>query len=643
MRAGPSAGFFILKQQGSLQYYFINFIQIDAVQNTSTLTVTKLFVLGLITASVILSPYVLDFTLTPRYIALSLAVLAALLIIYKRLPVISIRTDLVLVFYFAFVFLCLLSVLWAHTYSEGFFDSFKLLLSFAVFLFSLFCLKMQKEYFTDKILKFSVMMVFIELLSMLYQFTQVDVINKISIYNISGINGHKNLLSSYLFLNSFFLTKAFRGMTGKWKTGAGLAIVLTFIMILFLRTKAVWTGAAVALALFSVLYLYRRTRWTPRIRFSISLVIVAVTANIFFLLIAPQVIGKGLDYNTTLHSTSESNAGKAELDNERLMLWHKSYGMFNDHPLFGVGMGNWQIYFPDQTLKGIWRAEDLNFTFQRPHNDFLWILCETGIVGFNLFLLFVLSVLLLLLRTYRAVPGRPESDEMILCFAFIVGYLTISFFDFPKERMEHSIWINVLFAISYFHIRKNNLLSSRYNFSLNRQNLPAFILLMLIVCAGGLLRYNGERYTRKMYDLRTSKQYERLIAAGCSALSFVYTLDPTSVPIRWYTGNAYVNMGDIKRGHRELKKAYALHPYNRNVLSDLGSSFAVQDAHALAKPLYFEALRISPRFDDPKLNLAALYIAEKDYKSAKVCLDSMYHDSQKRSDYKKIVDAFISN
>jgi Tfp pilus assembly protein PilF len=56
-----------------------------------------------------------------------------------------------------------------------------------------------------------------------------------------------------------------------------------------------------------------------------------------------------------------------------------------------------------------------------------------------------------------------------------------------------------------------------------------------------------------------------------------------------------------------------------------------------AKKYYEEAARISPRFDDPKLNLAALYIQENNYKSAEHWLKQLYHDSQRRSDYERIV------
>jgi Flp pilus assembly protein TadD len=161
----------------------------------------------------------------------------------------------------------------------------------------------------------------------------------------------------------------------------------------------------------------------------------------------------------------------------------------------------------------------------------------------------------------------------------------------------------------------------------------------LFISAVGLLRYRGEFFTRKMYDAKKNNLNYEIIKAGALAKSFAYSLDPTSLPVEWYTGNAHAIAGNYKNAEADLLKAYKLNPYNRNVVNDLASAYSVNGKTDLAKKYYIESSRISPRFDDAKLNLTAIYINEKNYKLAGACLDSIFHDSPRRTQYTTIVNA----
>ena len=61
----------------------------------------------------------------------------------------------------------------------------------------------------------------------------------------------------------------------------------------------------------------------------------------------------------------------------------------------------------------------------------------------------------------------------------------------------------------------------------------------------------------------------------------------------------------------------------------------------IAKAYYVEACRISPRFDDPKLNLTALYFNQKEFEKADSCLKTLLHDSERRTKYQTMVNAFL--
>ncbi len=604
-----------------------------------SLSLTKVFLAGIFFSALSYSAQILDPTLTPRFIVLAVFLMVAVFLLSRSKIKLNWEIDIISGSYFLFALFCVASISWANTSSEAFFESTKVVLSLAVFGFVYFCLKHNAEFFRKNLFAFSIAIVFIGAGFAFSQYSKIRIHDKESLYQITALNGHKNLYASFLFLNLFFMIIAAMDLKGFLKLLSCVAIALTLVILIFIKTKAVWIGLLLAAFVFSFLFITKKINL--KVNFYIALIICVALANLFFAYVVPVVIEKGLSHNEIVNKSSTPEQKAKELDNERLVLFQKTYDMIRKHPLIGVGMGNWQIYFPNATLTGVWRAEDLNFTFQRPHNDWLWILSETGCIGLNLFFAFIFSVLLFLLRAIRNDTASKHSRiEMMLCSAFIIGFFAISFFDFPKERIEHLVWINIIFAFAYYQIKNNLRIATFTKINLSQAILFCTLLVILFSCVTGLLRFRGEYYTRKMYDEKTLKNEMKAIAAGYNALSFAYCIDPTSVPIHWYTANAFANLQNCQKAQTDFIIALTHNPYNRNVLNDLGSSYAFTNNKELAKKYYKEALRISPRFDDPKLNLAALYIQEKNWEKADTCLKSMLHDSERRSKYQKMVDAF---
>lgn len=603
--------------------------------------ITGIFFTGIVGSSFIISPEVMDFTLVARFITLSLFLFLAFAVFVRKEIVLSVKTDLLLAAYALYAIFCCCSVFWAHTTSEALFESAKIFLGFFVFLMTVFTLRRDDGTWMNRLLKFSVVLFFMELIVIAIQLTDLGDLEKDSLYSISGMNGHKNLLTSFLLLNLFFLIKALYRLKKAWKILAAAAIILSLSLIGLLQTKAVWLGLVVALLVYASAYLFIviRKKIKQKLHVYVGIGLVMLLANLFFLKVLPALIDRGLSYNQGV-KVEGVNTSSRELDDERLMLWQKTNTVFREKPLLGTGMGNWQIWYPKAGLNHLWRAEELNYTFQRPHNDWLWILSETGLIGFNLFLLFVLSILAFLLKAALAVGSDVQRRQSLLGYmAIISGFFTAAFFDFPRERMEHTIWINLIFGMAYVEIRSSLTLASLAAVTTRRIHYLAIATVLLFIMAVGMLRHQGEYSLRNLYVAKNRGERKQVIDLSHSAESFAYTIDPTSMPLCWYSGNAKAQNQDFVGAHQDLLKAYSLSPYNRNVLNDLASSYAFRNETETAKRYYKEAARISPRFDDPKLNLAAIYIREENYKMALYWLSTLNHDSERRTAYETIVKA----
>lgn len=595
---------------------------------SSSSRVSTVLYAGIFTASLMLLPGILDLTLMPRLAAIALFLLVALFLLRAEAQDLRLRPDPILLSYFAGVCVSLLSLFWALNRSEALPEIAKTLMTFLLFLFCCHALVTEPERFVTVLSKIAIVIFYILFLNGAWQLLQTSEEDNEWLYRIIGLNGHKNLFASFLFLLLFFLLRGATQLSGAWRQISRFCVLLCLLTVLLLRSKAVWLGLGVAAGTYTMLFLLRHLPGLKVGKWYLWLIVLMVGFNAFFLFALQPLTQKGIAW---------LNVGKGgavmQNEGERLQLWDKTYHLVKQQP-FGVGAGNWQVKFPDATLSGLWRAEDLNYTFQRPHNDFLWILAETGWIGLNLYLLFILSLLLLLARAVRRIA---EWKNAALCLAFISGYLTISFFDFPKERIEHLMWSAALFAIGWNDVRSAVGSRQAKSRSVSGWWWLAFLSVGFILIVSGL-RLSGEWHVRQLYAARQVGDATAILKNGKAARNIAYSLDPTSLPVDWYIGNACATLNDFQQAKTHFLKAFSQNPWNRNVLNDLGSAYSMTGNADSAKWMYRQASRISPRFDDPKLNLAAVYIAEQNYAAAKNCLDSMYHDSEQRTKYKQYVE-----
>ena len=163
----------------------------------------QVFLLGIFLASMSASGNLLDFTLVPRFCSLALCLSIAFYFLYRSKFETGIKVDTPLFLFSAYTIFVCVSALWANTKSESYFESAKQVVFLLTFVFTLFSLKKDPDLFYKSLTRISILVFFIALGFGLFQFLQLKQFNKEALYSITGINGHKNLFSSFLFLNLF--------------------------------------------------------------------------------------------------------------------------------------------------------------------------------------------------------------------------------------------------------------------------------------------------------------------------------------------------------------------------------------------------------------------------------------------------------
>ena len=247
--------------------------------------------------------------------------------------------------------------------------------------------------------------------------------NKEEFDQIASTMGHKNLLSSIQFLMLPALIYLLFNSKRLIKIVSAIALTLIAVTLFQTQTRAV----LFALFLFSIsMFLLQKTNIKRKH------ILTLLIGTILFLSTGYAVIKYTNRYdafigeiNNTLNFTSSS----------RYTLYNSSIDLIKDHLLFGVGPGKWRV---DIWEYGLYEGTYGNSFAQRPHNDFLWVFSEGGVIaGISYIILF----LILLRESYILYKQRNKEDRLFysLLFSTFLGFGFISLVDFPLERFSHNI------------------------------------------------------------------------------------------------------------------------------------------------------------------------------------------------------------
>lgn len=576
--------------------------------------------IGLILSSCfIYIPQLIDYTLHSRFLFLSISLLVVIGFNLYAKQKSSLKVDWLIFIYVAFVAFNFISIFWAINKAEAIFDSFKLVLGLMVFFISFNFLTLNHEKYVQLLTKGIIILASVNLIISTIIIFKIDQINLEQVnHKFLGFCGSKNSFTTFLYLFIPFIFYGVVTFSQKWKKFSAITLFGILWLIIVLQTRSVWLCICINGALFLLYYLIKHR--SNKVFISLKALSGFSSLLIFLVLVTFFLKSHPAELVNRFRSVFEFNINISEVksittsNNSRIFLWQKSLLMTRDNPILGVGAGNWQINFPNYSVTNLTAAEFGYINFNNPHNDYLWILSENGLLGFLMILIFVLTLLILFIRKIYNEEDAKERFIMYIFLIVFIGHLIISFFDFPKQRIEHIVILNIILSILYFKILQSN---KKVYFQISNFKLNIGLILIMSVCtAVGVFRFKGELFTSKMYQARVQRNWSKIIEYCDKSSSYLYNIDPGGMPIRWFRGTANTSLKDYQNAYTDFLISYKFSPYNKNVINDLGSINYKLGNKQKAIDYYIEALRISANFDEPKLNLAAIYFNDGNYTKA---------------------------
>lgn len=300
-----------------------------------------------------------------------------------------------------------------------------------------------------------------------------------------------------------------------------------------------------------------------------------------------------------------------ESSKDRAATWRQTIKMTDDR--FMVGAGQWKIAAGKYAAGFKQKLSFLSVFYNRPHNDFLWVMSELSIFGVACYSFIFLCAL------WYAIHGGNK-----LVFAGLVAYIVIAFVSYPKERASLSMIAMIYIALAVKSCHPTS--KEPHEFSLNeflrhgQQHYlyarPEFKLPVHIICVIGVIaisvlslcfydfsvRYQMEIKAKKVHFAKESRINE-IIIKELSHIPKLSTVDSHGIPYHYYRGIAYTVLGDDEKGMKDYGIAYTQNPWHFYNLLCLGQSFFKAGQPAKSIRFYEALLEIRPDYEDAKEDL----------------------------------------
>ena len=176
-----------------------------------------------------------------------------------------------------------------------------------------------------------------------------------------------------------------------------------------------------------------------------------VAGTLFYTLVTAPVA-----FQTLLSSGNTSN---------RESLWSVAAAMVSDHPILGVGAGNFSVLEPFYIVRGINLPRvELIAQGELVHNSYLQVLVEMGIVGLAAFLGVVLSTLILGARAVRVLERCGDVAGERLARAVVIGTaaMLVAYF-FATNHYEKQLWLMLGTCLALSSVARSSLSARRFS------------------------------------------------------------------------------------------------------------------------------------------------------------------------------------
>ena len=330
---------------------------------------------------------------------------------------------------------------------------------------------------------------------------------QVEIKTTKSFIGNKNQTGWYLGLCVYVLFATLE--SSKFKKLSLSIIALAFVHLLLMGSR----NAYVSFAIFTLTYIIFTK---PNLKFLIKVASSILILTTLFIV----TIGADKFINQIKHNSL----------NSRFRIWDKAMELFYDHPIKGIGVGQFSSYRDSVKLD----------TTIQPHNDFISYLIEIGTIGLSIHLIILSLIIYTCLKTIRRPNvNKAQRKQGIILLSSILAIISLSIFDELRFKLNHQILIMVIWALVDYRNSKTE-----------SKNMIRYIFSGAVFCLSVLLSLYGYTFN-KNHEL--AKRANQVPIQNISEKISLYKdinqnifAEYKRMPIHEVIGNLYYSISDFE-------------------------------------------------------------------------------------------------
>lgn len=264
-----------------------------------------------------------------------------------------------------------------------------------------------------KILKASCLGISIGILCLIYQGMNGD-------GRAAGFFGYPMTFAGYLcmYLPLFLIGYFDNLFGGRYKYIAGIMFLAGLAALIYNGTRGAWIAVAITSGILLLYYMFRSKR-----NLIVGIVLIAVSGGLL------------VNDAAFMHRMSTITNNKYQSNSERLLMWESAWNMFKDHPVFGVGLGQYKDNYQQKYISP--KAKEPNLA--HAHNNFMQMLAENGIVGF---IGFITMFVCIIGHNVRMFLNSKNIYSLAICSVTITLLLQgLTEFNFGNSAVVKAYWL----------------------------------------------------------------------------------------------------------------------------------------------------------------------------------------------------------